>query len=113
MDIDYTRLPEHMRDGFRRYIDRGIPGGSFMDAVLSNDLMGAFGRADEVNRARMFDTLVFLRNEAPAGCHGSRDRVRDWIKAGGLAGIAEARAREMNAELPEDQREVLKLKGMI
>ena len=87
MSIDYSKLPEHMRDGFRLYIEKGVPGGSFMTAVLSNDLRGAFGRADEINRARMFDTVAFLVNEAPIGCHGSPERVRDWIKAGGLQGI--------------------------
>lgn len=28
----------------------GPPGGSFVQAVVNNDLMGAFGRADETNR---------------------------------------------------------------
>lgn len=87
MDIDYSRLPGHMQDGFRLYIERGIPGGSFMTAVLSNDLMGAFGRADDINRARLFDTCAFLANHAPIGCYGSPERVKDWIKDGGLEGI--------------------------
>ncbi len=87
MDINYNRLPEHMRDGFRLYIEHGIPGGSFMNAVLSNDLIGAFGRADDINRDRLFDTCCFLRNEAPAGCYGSPDRVREWIRDGGLVGL--------------------------
>lgn len=88
MNIKYDRLPEHMRDGFRLYIEKGIPGGSFMTAVLSNDLMRAFGRADDVNQVRMFDILVFLASEAPIGCYGSPEHVKDWIKNGGLAGLA-------------------------
>lgn len=87
MDIDYSRLPVHMQDSFRLYIEKGIPGGSFMTAVLSNDLKGAFGRADDINRARMFDTVAFLVNEAPIGCHGSPEHVKDWIESGGLQGI--------------------------
>lgn len=87
MTIDYDRLPEHMRDGFQRYIERGIPGGSFMNAVLANDLMGAMQRADDINRERLFDTCAFLHNEAPIGCFGSEERVRDWIKSGGLNGL--------------------------
>lgn len=90
MAIDYSRLPEHMQEGFRLYIERGIPGGSFMTAVLSNDLMGAFGRADEINRARLFETCVFLRSEAPIGCYGSPEHVKDWIAQGGLAGLEAA-----------------------
>lgn len=87
MQINYDRLPEHMRAGFRRYIEHGIPGGSFMDAVLSNDLIGAMETADEINRERLFDTCVFLLNQAPAGCFGSPERVSKWIKDGGINGI--------------------------
>lgn len=28
----------------------GYPGGSFVQAVVNNDLMGAFGRADHINK---------------------------------------------------------------
>lgn len=92
MHIDYSRLPEHMRDPFRLYIEKGIPGGSFLTAVVSNDLKGAFGRADDINRARMFDTVAFLVNEAPIGSYGSPERVADWINHGGLEGLTRERA---------------------
>lgn len=85
--IDYSILPHHMQDAFRLYIENGIPPGSFTMAVLSNDLMGAMGRADDINRARIFDTCCFLRNNAPCGCHGSPEHVHDWIKQGGLIGM--------------------------
>ncbi|WP_162947037.1 hypothetical protein [Ruegeria sp. EL01] len=86
-DLDYSPLPAHMQDGFRLYIEKGIPMGSFGRAFLSNDLMGAFNRADETNRASMFDLCVWLHNRAPIGCHGSPERVDEWIQAGGLEGI--------------------------
>jgi hypothetical protein len=88
MSISYELLPMHMREGFRLYIERGIPGGSFMNAVLSNDLMGAFGRADDINSAAMFNICCFIRNEAPMGCHGSAEQVHEWTKSGGLAVLA-------------------------
>lgn len=94
MNINYSRLPEHMRDGFRRYIEDGIPGGSFMTAVLSNDLMGAFQRADDINRDHMFDTCAFLHNEAPRGCFGSPEHVKDWIRSGGLNGLMGSAIKE-------------------
>lgn len=62
----------------------------------------------------MRDWAMWLYNDAPCGCQGSPEHVRDWIKSGGLVGIeAERRARQMNAELPADEREVLQAKGMI
>jgi len=86
--IDYSRLPEHMQDGMRRYIENGIPPGSFQRAVLSNDLMEAFRRADDVNSHAMRNYAVFLESEAPGGCFGSPQHVNDWIDHRGLAGLA-------------------------
>lgn len=86
--IDYSRLPEHMRGGMRRYIENGIPPGSFQRAVLSNDLMGAYRKGDDINTAAMRDYAMFLYNDAPSGCYGSPAHVVDWIAQGGLNGGA-------------------------
>lgn len=79
--VDYSGLPEHMQGGMQRYIENGIEAGSFMMAVLENDLMGAFGRADSINAARIKDFCSFLYNNAPPACFGSREKVRAWIEA--------------------------------
>lgn len=86
-EINYSRLPAHMQDGMRLYIENGIPPGSFQTAVLSNDLMGAFRRADDVNRMAILDYAMFLFNEAPCGCFGSPEHVKDWIAKRGLNGL--------------------------
>ncbi len=85
-------IPAHMRDTMRRYIERGIPTGSFLEAVLCNDLMGALGRADEENRAALHGYAVYLYSYAPNGCHGSPSKVSEWISGGGLAGREEEAA---------------------
>ena len=77
--FDYTILPEHMQDGMRRYIERGIEGGGFMTAVLCNDLMGALGKADEINHHALFDYGRFLYNEVPSSCWGSPEKVNAWL----------------------------------
>lgn len=87
MHIDYSSLPAHMQDGARRYIEHGIPPGHFLQAVLRNDFMEAFRRADDVNTECMRDWAVFLSSHAPIGCYGSPEHVADWIKSGGLAGL--------------------------
>lgn len=86
MTINYSLLPEHMRDGARLYIERGIPGGSFMTAVFSNDFLGAFQKADGVNTLAMRAWAVFLRNQCPRDCYGSPEDVSAWVKQGGLEG---------------------------
>ena len=94
MDINYTRIPGHMRDTARLYIERGIGGGGFFTALVSNDLMNAFRKADDENTAAMRNWVGFLYNEAPAACYGSPERVRDWIEAGGLEGLKAKREGE-------------------
>lgn len=87
-EIDYSKLPAHMRDAMVRYIEWGIEGGSFLNAVLCNDLMTALSKADDVNRVRLFDYGAFLYCDAPSGCYGSREAVAAWIAKGGLNGLA-------------------------
>lgn len=50
--------------------------------MLENDLVGAFGKADNINRAWMFDIVTFIYNEVPASCWGSREAVEKWLEGG-------------------------------
>jgi len=68
----------------RLYIEEGILPGDFLTAVLSNDLMESFGRADDINRPRIYDYCVFLYNQAPSNCFGSPENVKNWVSRGGL-----------------------------
>ena len=83
MTIDYSGIPEHIRAGFRRYVEDHVEPGGFIMACLENNLKEAFGRADDVNRARMFDIVTFLYNEAPSACWGSPAKVKAWLLGGG------------------------------
>jgi hypothetical protein len=72
-------VPAHMWDAVTGYYLHRYQPGSFLTALLSNDLMGAMGRADEENAARIKDWCTFLYNFTPAGSHGSPERVRAWL----------------------------------
>lgn len=85
-------LPAHMTDGMLRYIEKGIPGGGFLTALLSNDLKETFVRADLENAARVSDYVTFLYNYAPSGCWGSPARYDAWVEQGGLEGRAKQEA---------------------
>lgn len=79
-------VPEHLHDGLMRYVMLGgVPGG-FMTAVLSNDLMESFARADGLCRNAMFELVSFLHEDVPGSCHGSPEKVWAWMKRGGLEG---------------------------
>ena len=88
--IDYSGLPAHMQDAMRMYIEDGIEPGGFLSAVLENNLMRAFGRADSINAAHIKDYCAFLYNDVPGNCHGSPDIVTAWINRGGLRGKEQA-----------------------
>ena len=74
-----SRVPYHTLESLKLYISDGIPPGGFLTAVLENDLMGAFGRADSQNAAALFDICAYIHNCVPYRAHGSPERVRAWI----------------------------------
>jgi hypothetical protein len=86
----YANIPLHMQEGAKRYVERGIPPGSFLTAVLSNNFIEAFRRADEDNTNAMREWAVWLTNDIPAIAHGSPEAVDAWIARGGLAGMEDA-----------------------
>ena len=85
-------LPEHMVEGFMRYVVDGIEPGGFLTAVLSNDLMETLNRADRINSRRLGDYALVLYNYSPGACFGSRKHVEAWVKMGGLNGLGAAPA---------------------
>ena len=84
---DWSLIPEYMIGSLRRYIENGIEPGSFLSAVLCNDLRGACECADDTNRSRLFEYVKFLYSYAPAGCWGSQERFEKWLEQNGLGCI--------------------------
>ena len=92
--MNYDKIPvQRMVGAMRRYLEHGLVPGHFLTAVLSNDLMEAAGRADDENRAALFDWVKWLYNEAPRGSFGSPEAVKAWLEYRQHA----AHARELDA----------------
>ena len=72
-------IPEHMHGGMLLYLLHGIPPGSFMTAVLMNDLREACSRADDTNKVALWNYVAFLYNYAPSSAWGSKERVIEWV----------------------------------
>ena len=86
--LNYNTIPVHyMVDGVRRYVEQGIPPGSFLLNLFSNDLKGAFGKADDENTAAMLHWVRWMYNEMPSITQGSPEKVRAWVTRGGMAGL--------------------------
>lgn len=79
IDAGSYLIPGHMVGAVKRYIINGIPPGSFLTAVLCNDLREAYARADDENAASMMGWVQFLYNYAPYGCWGSPEIYSDWL----------------------------------
>ena len=83
---NWNLIPEHIRPGVELWISRGVPPGSFLSAVICNDLSGAIGRADSINGERLRDIVSFFYMEAPSPCWGSPEKAQAWAERGGLVG---------------------------
>ena len=77
-------VPGHLIHSLAQYIYNGRPTGGFLEAVLQSDLFDAFRRGDEESLRGLRNLVMFLYNDAPVGCWGTRDEYRTWIKKGGL-----------------------------
>lgn len=89
-DMDHERwggVPDYMRQAFADYVLRGGPTGGFLSALLENDLLRAFGAADESNTRAMSAWARLLYNYAPANSHGNKENVKLWRESGGLVGL--------------------------
>jgi hypothetical protein len=83
MDI-WKDIPHHMRDAVAAYIMHGQIPGSFLQAVICNDLAGACRKADDINVTHLRDYVRFFYNNAPSGVTGSVEAMNKWANAGGL-----------------------------
>ena len=84
--MSYDKLPEHMQEGARAYVEQGYPVGGFLRAVLENNLVESFATADFINTAAMHEWANWAYNECPLEARGSQQAVTAWIASGGLEG---------------------------
>jgi hypothetical protein len=88
VDVDYSKMseprtfaPEHLRAGFRMWIEHGIlPESSFARAFLKDRLTESFWYATDVEAEHIKSMLVWFYDCAPNGCYGSPEKVRAWAE---------------------------------
>lgn len=81
-NFDGYHVPEHTQGALERYFTHALEPGSFLMAVLVNDLFGAVGRADMWNAAALAEIVKWLWNEAPRGSFGDEQLVKAWLNKG-------------------------------
>lgn len=70
--------PPFTKDMIDRWVKEAIPGGHFLTAVLSNDLLGAVSHGDQDNRDGLVHIVSYLYNRCPGACWGSPEKVKEW-----------------------------------
>jgi len=86
--LNLDTVPYHIREGIEQYIRVGRPVGSFLTAVICNDLKIAVMKADDFNLPRLDDIVRFFYNQAPHACWGSKTIMDEWIKIRGWEGYS-------------------------
>lgn len=72
-------LPEYMWQGVEDYLMRGWEPGGFLTAVITNDLKGAFSRADMTNEHLIKEWVQFMYWHMPAISQGDRESMEFWM----------------------------------
>ena len=72
-------IPGRTKDTIDNYVMKGWKPGGFVLAMLANDLKGACGTADSINRRYIFEICSYIYNHTPYQSQGSYQAVEDWL----------------------------------
>ena len=81
-EMELRGLPDYMVPAVYNYLERRIRPGGFLAAVISNDLFGAIGQADDQNRKVIHYWVGLLYNEFPGNAWGSTAEFNQWLEGG-------------------------------
>jgi len=79
MMIDTSLIPSNLVDALERYVKNRMPTGSFLRAVLENNLVEAVGRADSDNIRLLPEIVQYCYNNLPHNCWGSPEIVKRFL----------------------------------
>jgi len=72
-------VTESLKHGLIMYVNQGISTGSFLRAVLMNDLRMAFAFADDYNKSHMDEIVKYVEEHVPVQAWGSAEKVTLWL----------------------------------
>jgi hypothetical protein len=78
--VDEERAHKLFIDALDRYVEQRIRPGSFLTAVLENDLQRAVANADQNALALLPYIVRYVFNSLPLSCCGSPDIVKAWLE---------------------------------
>ncbi len=78
----YAECSASVIAGLHRHTEFKRSAGSFVEALLANDLRGACMYADDHNVRIITMYVTYMMNHLPAACWGSSEAVRAWRVSG-------------------------------
>ena len=78
--VGYENIPLHTQAELKRWVENGYYPGSFLSAVLCNDLFGAINRADYENLKMIPAIVQFIYNRVPSECWGNAAIMREYSR---------------------------------
>jgi hypothetical protein len=85
-DIDLTGVfqvrvvPRHTQEAIERYLVDGLPAGSFLEAVITNNLFMSVGHADVANKQHLVSIVEWFAQRAPLESYGSKVAYTAWLR---------------------------------
>jgi hypothetical protein len=76
----YDDIPYHTQYELSAWVEKGYFPGSFLTAVLCNDLFAAVGSADALNIKALQAITTFVYNRVPTDAWGSAEEMRAYAK---------------------------------
>jgi len=78
--MEHNKVSDSVKESLEIYVKQGIMPGSFLSAVLENNLCGALGAADSYNRASLFEIVQYIYVKLPHYSWGSREKVNKYVE---------------------------------
>lgn len=79
MRPDAALCPERFVEAFERYVNQGCQPGGFLRAVMCNNLVDAFHRADEDAMVMLPHIVAYMYNKLPGDAWGSDQRIDAFL----------------------------------
>ena len=73
-------ISPHMLNSIKRYIQHGCPPGSFLTAIIENNLKSSVMYADDDNINNLPAYVEYFYNRAPILCWGYEGVINEWKK---------------------------------
>lgn len=92
MRPDKNLIEPRFKESIDAWVATARPTGSFLAAVLDNDLEQAIGRGDDAAIANLPHIVAYLYNDCPRHCWGSPAATELWPAILDTANVAAAAA---------------------